>query len=137
MPEEFAADAIAGYGSYYDARAIFCDPPDPDHALIGEVLTKPQKSFIVGLLEEHEALPPPLIGIVPLGAGEPVELEPFEDPLHPRRADRELVVAAEIHRDLLRSEVVVLAEVGDLSRHLGGGGVGTDVGPREAVSEPL
>ncbi len=54
VPEEMAADAIAAYEAYYDARASFWDPPDPDHSLIGEVLAEPQLSFIVGLLEEHE-----------------------------------------------------------------------------------
>jgi hypothetical protein len=55
VPEEMADAAIAAYESYYDAEAEFWDPPDPDHPLIGEVLAEPQKSFIVGLLEEHEA----------------------------------------------------------------------------------
>jgi hypothetical protein len=55
VPEKMAADAIAGFEAYYHARVSFWDPPNPDHALIGEVVAEPQKSFIVDLLEEHEA----------------------------------------------------------------------------------
>jgi len=55
VPQEMADAAIAGYEAYYEVREGFWDPPDPDHPLIREVLAEPQMSFIVGLLEEHEA----------------------------------------------------------------------------------
>lgn len=55
VPREMADAAIGGYEAYYRAREDFWDPPDPDHPLISEVLAEPQKSFIVGLLDEHEA----------------------------------------------------------------------------------
>ena len=43
----------------------------------------------------------------------------------------DVVVALEVHRDLGRAEVVVLAQVDDLADHLGPGGVGTE-GVRDA-----
>jgi hypothetical protein len=45
--------AIAGYEAYYEAQAEFWDPPDPDSPLVDQVLTEPQNSFIVGLLDQH------------------------------------------------------------------------------------
>jgi hypothetical protein len=53
VPAEVAAEAIAGYSAYYQAEAQFWDPPDPEHPMIEQVLAEPQKSFIVGLLEQH------------------------------------------------------------------------------------
>jgi hypothetical protein len=41
-----------------------------------------------------------------------------EDPPNPRRADREVVVALQIHRDLLRPEMVLLVQPEDLLYHL-------------------
>ena len=55
VPEEMAADAIAAYDSFYEGWSSFWDPPDPDHPLIAEVLADPQRSLIVGVLEEHQA----------------------------------------------------------------------------------
>jgi hypothetical protein len=55
VPEEMAADAIAGYEAYYDAADEFWDPPDPDHPLISEVMAQPRLSNVIDLLEEHEA----------------------------------------------------------------------------------
>ena len=52
---DIADAAISGYEAYYEAEAEFWDPPDPTSPLIVEVLTDPQKSFIVGLLEEHQS----------------------------------------------------------------------------------
>ncbi len=54
VPHDIADAAIAGYEAYYDAEAEFWDPPDPDSALLDEVLVDPQRSFIVGLLEDHK-----------------------------------------------------------------------------------
>jgi hypothetical protein len=47
--------------------------------------------------------------LVPLGGGQPVELEPLEDPPHPGLGDGHVVVAVQVHDDLLRAEVVLLA----------------------------
>jgi hypothetical protein len=47
------------------------------------------------------------------------------------------VVALEGHRDLGRTEVVVLAQVDDLADDLGAGGVGADLGPVGAVPESV
>jgi hypothetical protein len=55
VPKEMADAAISGYEAYYEAEAEFWDPPDPTSSLIVEVLTDPQNSFIVGLLEEHQS----------------------------------------------------------------------------------
>ena len=55
VPEEMATNAISGYEAYYEAESEFWDPPNPDSSLIGEVLTEPQKSFIVDLLTDHQA----------------------------------------------------------------------------------
>jgi len=54
VPQEMADAAITGYAAYYEARAEFWDPPDPDHPSIGEVLAEPQRSFIVGLVSDHQ-----------------------------------------------------------------------------------
>jgi len=55
VPQELADAAIAAYQAYYDAEAEFWNPPDPDSPLLDTVLAEPQKSFIVGLLEQHAA----------------------------------------------------------------------------------
>lgn len=55
VPEEVADAAIAAYGSYYQARASFWDPADPNSPILDAVLVEPQKSFIVALLEQHAA----------------------------------------------------------------------------------
>ena len=47
------------------------------------------------------------------------------------------MVAGQVHRNLGRAEVVVLAQVEDLAHDLGPSGVGTDVGPVGAVPEPV
>lgn len=54
VPKEMAGEAIAGYKAYYDAQADFWDPPTPDSPLLDEVLVEPQRTFIVGLLEDHK-----------------------------------------------------------------------------------
>ena len=53
VPREVAEASLAGYRAYFVAESVFWDPPDPDSSLLSEVLADPQKSFIVGLLEEH------------------------------------------------------------------------------------
>ncbi len=55
VPQEMADAAIAGYEAYYEAESEFWDPPDPESPRIEGVLAEPQKSFIVGLLQEHQS----------------------------------------------------------------------------------
>jgi hypothetical protein len=55
VPHEIADAAIAGYDVYYEAQVEFWDPPNPSHPRIDQVLANPQKDFIIGLLEEHQA----------------------------------------------------------------------------------
>lgn len=68
------------------------------------------------------ALPALLTALVPLRAGQPVQVEAAEDLPDTGRADGDLVVALEVHRDLLRAEVVTLAQVHDLADDFGAGG---------------
>jgi hypothetical protein len=77
------------------------------------------------------------VALVTLGGGQAVELEPLEDAPDPGVADLHLVVALEVHGDLGRAEVVVLAQVDDLAHDLAAGGVGADLGPMGAVPEPV
>ena len=55
VPAEAADAAIAGYEAYYDAESEFWEPADPNHPLLDQVLAEPQRSFIIGLLEEDAA----------------------------------------------------------------------------------
>ena len=61
----------------------------------------------------------------------------YEDVPDPRWADRDVVVALQIHRDLLGSEVVVLAQVDDLAHHVDMGGIRADLGSLRARSQTL
>jgi hypothetical protein len=83
------------------------------------------------------ALPAPGVALVALGGGQPVQLQPLEDPPHAGAADLHLVVALEVHGDPGRAEVVVLAQVDDLAHDLGAGGVGADLGTVGAVPESV
>lgn len=55
VPAEVAGAVISAYARYYDAEAEFWIPANPEHPRITEVLANPQRDFIVGLLEEHQA----------------------------------------------------------------------------------
>jgi len=77
------------------------------------------------------------VALVALGGREAVEVQALEDAPHARGADLDVVVALEVHGDLGRAEVVVLAQVDDLAHDLGPGGVGAEVGPVRAVPEPV
>jgi hypothetical protein len=55
VPQEMAADAIAGYEAYYAAADEFWDPPNPEHPLLIEVLAEPRLSNLIAVLEEHKA----------------------------------------------------------------------------------
>jgi hypothetical protein len=73
------------------------------------------------------ASPTAVVALVALGGRESVHLESFQDPPHPGVADRHVVIAGEVHGDLGRAEVVLLAQPDDLLDHLGPGH------PRRAV----
>jgi hypothetical protein len=49
----------------------------------------------------------------------------------------DVVIAPQVHRDLGRPEVVVLAQVDDLAHDLGASGVRADEGPVGTVPEPV
>jgi hypothetical protein len=66
------------------------------------------------------SLPAPVVTLVALRGGESAEIEAVQNPPHPRSGDLDVVVSLQIHRDLVRPEVVVLAQVHDLADHLGG-----------------
>ena len=72
------------------------------------------------------ALPALFVAFIALGGRQAAHLEALEDPPDPGLADRDVVVPLEIHRDLVRAEVVVLAQVDDLADDLG-------LGPRAVV----
>jgi len=53
VPAEVADAAIAAYQAYYAAEAEFWNPPDPNSPILDAVLAEPQRSFVVGILEQH------------------------------------------------------------------------------------
>ena len=65
------------------------------------------------------AFPASVVALVALRGRQPVQVEALEDAPHAGLADRDVVVALEVHRDLERPEVVVLAQVHDLADDLG------------------
>jgi hypothetical protein len=75
--------------------------------------------------------------LVRLGGGQPVELEPLEDPPHPGLGDGHVVVAVQVHDDLLGAEVVLLAQVEDLLHHLHRRRPRADLRPPGSVPQPL
>jgi len=83
------------------------------------------------------ALPAGLVALVALGARQTVHLEALEDPPHAGVADLDVVIAAQVHRDLQGAEVVVLAQVDDLADDLALRGVWAHVRPRRPVPEAL
>ena len=82
-------------------------------------------------------VPLPLRGraLVPLGGREAIHVQALEDPPDPRCADLDVVVELEIHLDLVRYEVVVLAQVHDLPHEFIRGGVWSPVGSAGAVCQ--
>ena len=113
---------------------------DPQHPDAGAVVDRGELVVLLAraadrLEELHVDLDPVagqrlLVALPTVGRGacsaasrQPVHVEAFEDPPHPRRADRDVVVALQVHRDLARPEVIVLAQVDDLADDLGLGRV--------------
>jgi hypothetical protein len=77
-----------------------------------------------------------LVTFVALGGGEPGHPELVKYPPDPRRADPDVVIALEVHRDLVRAEVVVARQVDDPRDHLGLGRVRAVQRDRGPVPEP-
>ena len=82
------------------------------------------------------ALPALVMRHVALRGRQTAEAEAPEDAPDARDADHELVVAAQVHRDLLRPEVVGLTQVHDLADDLDAGRPRAQVGTAERSSRP-
>jgi hypothetical protein len=65
------------------------------------------------------SLPATILGLVSLVRRQTVQVEPFEYPIDARRRDLDVVIAGEVHRDLQRTEVIVLTQIDDLADHFG------------------
>ena len=53
VPSDVAADAIAGYEAYWDARVEFWDPAQPTSPLLGQTMTGAHLDLVSGLLADH------------------------------------------------------------------------------------
>jgi hypothetical protein len=73
------------------------------------------------------ALPPFVEPFVALGGGQAVEVQALEDAPDAGLGHLHVVISLEVHRDLARTEVVVLPEVEDFADHVDVGGVGAMV----------
>jgi hypothetical protein len=76
------------------------------------------------------------VALVALGGGQPVQLQPLQDPPHASAADLHLVVALAVPRDPGRAEVVVLAQVEDLAHDLDVGRPGRTSGRLDRSRSP-
>jgi hypothetical protein len=83
------------------------------------------------------AFPALAVPLVALRARQSVHVETLEDAPDPRDRDRDVVVALEVHLDLLRPEVVVGAQVDDLRDDLGRRRPGTDLGALGPVPQTI
>ena len=72
-PEDAEAGAVVDGGELVEAFALGADGGDELNVDLDPVAGL---GFLI-------PLPPLLMGLVPLGGRQPVELEPFQDPLHP------------------------------------------------------
>ena len=84
-------------------------------------------------------IPLPALGVafVALRGRQPTQVEALEDSPNAGHADLDVVVALEVHRDLVRSEVVVLTEVEDLADCLLRSRAWAAVGTAGSVAQPL
>ena len=64
------------------------------------------------------------VAAVALRPRQPAHIEALEDAPDARGADRDVVIAREVHRDLVGTGVLGAAQVDDLAHHLGLGLVG-------------
>lgn len=53
VPGQVAADAIAGYEAYWDARVEFWDPADPSSLLLGQTMAGAHLDLVSRLLADH------------------------------------------------------------------------------------
>jgi len=83
------------------------------------------------------ALPALGVTFVALRRRQTVQVGSLQDPPDPGRAHRDVVISLEIHGDLGRAKVVVLAEVEDLAHHLGLGGMWANQWPTRALAQAL
>jgi hypothetical protein len=70
------------------------------------------------------ALPSFVEPFVSVGDRQAVEVQALEDPSDTGGGHLDVVIALEVHRDLSRPEMVVLAEIEDLPGYVDMGGVG-------------
>ncbi|HUW77945.1 MAG TPA: hypothetical protein VMV52_04255 [Candidatus Nanopelagicaceae bacterium] len=77
------------------------------------------------------------MALIALGGRQAIEFELLEYPPDSRVGDGEIVIALQIHRNLLWTKVVVLAQVDDLSHHLRAGGVRRVLRRPGALTQPL
>jgi hypothetical protein len=83
------------------------------------------------------ALPAAVVTDVALGGRQAVHVEPLEDAPDARWRHVDVVVAGQVHRDLVRPEVIVRPQVDDLADDLGVGLAGAVVGPAGPVAQAL
>ena len=83
------------------------------------------------------ALPALGVSLVALVGRQPAHAQAVEHSPHPRVGDLDVAVALEVHCDLQRAEVVVLAQIHDLGHHLGAGRPRAVVRLGRAVPEPF
>jgi hypothetical protein len=84
-------------------------------------------------------IPLPALGVafVALRGRQPTQIQALEDSPDTRHADLDVVVALEVHGNLLRPEVVVLTEVENLADCLVRSGARADVGTAGSVAQPV
>ena len=80
------------------------------------------------------AFPTAIVGLVSLVRRQTVHVEALRDSPHPRVRDLDVVVAGQVHRDLRRAEMVMLAQVDDLADHVGVGCQRTEMRFARSVS---
>jgi hypothetical protein len=83
------------------------------------------------------ALPAAVVALVALIGGQAAHVGPFEDPPDTGLGDLDVVIALQVHGDLVGPEVVVLAQIHDLADHLFVGGVRAVMGATGSVLEAL
>jgi hypothetical protein len=54
IPATLAAEVLAGYSAFWEARAEYWNPPDPDHPGVSATMTGPHLERIRDLLGQHQ-----------------------------------------------------------------------------------
>src|SRR5438309_7808409 len=128
---------------------LVVDPQDPETGAVvdrGELVV-----LLAGALERGDelhvdldlvsrlgllvALPALAVAHVALRRRQAAKAQTPQDPPDPGLAEREVVVALQVHRDLQRAEVVVLTQIDDLADDIGAGGSRAATRPRRAVAQ--